>query len=228
MWAMKDGSLAFVHIPKTGGISITEQLNLDHRTMRKDEIALLNPNTSKHDTGVVIRNMMSTIHAEPVLFAVVRDPFARAHSMWLQFTVPSQMATQAGTSTTPKHDRYVATYYGDPLMGFKRFLHERPAWQWHPKLGEDPSLVAWNGWWPQWHWVSDHDTVVVDHIFNIKRLKKLGNLLKQRGLIYTPKIKLNVKSDKNWHVMYDEECRELVRNYFAVDFDRLGFTRDLL
>ena len=128
MWALDDGSLAFVHIPKNAGTSITEQLNLHPSTMNKNVMADLNKNFSKHATAPNIRKMFSKLHPSPVLFAVVRDPYARAHSMWRQFITSIKFAYESGQSIYIEYDRHVTRTYSDEEFGFKRFLIDKPDW----------------------------------------------------------------------------------------------------
>ena len=188
----------------------------------------LNPDADKHSTAAIIRIALKNHFDNPLLFTTVRDPYARAVSMWRQFVEVhlNYIDKNAQQGAYQTHNIDVVKRYSNGKIGFKRFLDETPPWHWHPKNHPSPEDCIWNGWWPQTKWVCNKDgKVIVDKIFYVNDLKAIEDWLIKYNIRFIHDMRENVRNLADPIQMYDTDMLNIVNNLFYDDFELFGFTR---
>lgn len=220
--------MAFIHIPKCAGTAITNQLWLGKNSMSSNQIRHLHPKADKHSTAALMRVALKNHFPHSLLFAAVRDPYARAVSMWRQYigVHARYLELNLENNAYDDHNLIVVKRYSRGKVGFRRFLKERPPWNWHPKNYHLPKDCPWDGWWPQTKWVCSKDSqVIVDHIFRVDDLKAMEDWLTKYNIRFIADMQANVRVNTDPMKMYDADLISIVNKVFYDDFELFGFER---
>ena len=199
----------FVHIPKCGGMTVRR--NLSDRIL----VANAGNHISAAYTAAVARRMIIAnehhgfeharlrdwsrdLRAAYPAFALVRNPWARTVSRYTFACVTRDRSGQ---------------------QSFREFLEERHlyggmAYYWHRGI---------RGWYPQRDYVVDeNDRLGVDVLRlesdDLQRYFGLDSATERRGVSNT--------KGADYRDFYDDECREIVADWYAEDIDFFGFSFD--
>lgn len=229
MWVHETGCLAFVHIPKNGGTTVTDQLKLSDKFMNSDILSALNPKVDKHDTAATIRTMLKDQFPNPLLFTVLRHPYRRVFSMWRQMVEVNRRYLSMSDVPHKHYSKTLLEKYDGNAKQFTAFLEEMPPWHWHPKNTDDPGKMAYDGWWPQTKWICDKNgKILIDKMFSIDDLKALEDWIVKFNVRFYSHLHANVRNDLNCKLFYDDHSLALVREIFKDDFNKLKFREKLI
>jgi len=137
-------------------------------------------------------------------FTVVRHPFEKVVSQFLH-----RQKIHDIDATPRNFERWVRWRY----VEMDRF--GRPDTDYWPKM-----------WKPQWWWISDKTGQIVDTVYRFCNLQEAWEDISGR-LEADPNLPHANKGEANsrWPELHTEETLQVVRNYFAVDFEHFGFAK---
>jgi len=222
------GCLAFVHIPKNGGTTITDQLKLQRNFMGNSVLGSLNPRFNKHDTAAIIRIMLKDLFPNPILFATIRHPYKRTFSMWRQMIEVNSKYLLLPDIPHKDYSSDIIKQYGNGVDGFARFIEEKPPWAYHPKNGSNPDEMLYDGWWPQAKWICDkNNKLIVDRIFDVKDLKALEDWIARYNVRFLSHLHTNVRQDYDSKIFLTKDIKKKIDKVFEQDFNMFNFAEEL-
>ena len=195
----------FIWIPKTGGTTVTTVLDAK-RMLELDEI--------KPAGGIVTYGHMDygRLVAEGIVpkadytFAFVRNPFARAVSLWAYIRSGKNRSVLASRDSLSPETTF---------LDFCRHLHEIESIGLYNTRG----LSQCN---PQVRWI---ENVEIDHLGRTETLvDDLRVICRAIGRPAPPVLpRLNVSVQGGWKEHYCTESREIIEDIYAEDFAVLGY-----
>lgn len=192
----------FVHIPKTGGISIERSVNLRLGDMQR-LYAFAGPLEMAHMTADMIRNLIGRgIYERCFVFAVVRNPFDRLVSEW---------AWKKETG-----DKRGLTGSGKTFEEFTKELHQKFE---GIKLLPHRQRTHFE---PQKKFVVDHDgNIIVDRILRFEKMSEVAQLVEERLGAKLPWV--NKTDHENYQEYYTKELIEMVTDMYGQDLEHFGY-----
>jgi chondroitin 4-sulfotransferase 11 len=217
--------ICFVHVPKTGGISLL----VDGVTaLGGVEVVTQGPNfttyraTKRPDLLVThighdgrVRNYMTIAqykqqHAECFAFGFARNPYDRLVSAF-------HYVSKGGINEADRRDsiEYLASYHGD----FRRFVLDALAGPQPPRIFRQIHLR------PQVDWLCDETgRVVVDCLGHFESMDlAYAELARKIGVALPAPSHVNKSKHANYETYYDESLRAVVARAYRADFDQLGY-----
>lgn len=221
----------FVHIPKCGGISVTDAFV---NTVKWNDLILHGgkPEYGAELEGYFDRNFQLHGHQSANIirktvgiktwdsyssFSFVRNPYSRVVSLytWVSKTI----------NNCDERDWKKQNWYKWPLFhaylttdSFSEFIRSH--------FYEQAPLTK-----DQFSWVCDEnrENIIVDFIGKTESLNKdLNKVIKELQIPDVHLEELNVSSRKNYREYYScEDDIEFVHNKYEVDFDKFGYDREL-
>ena len=191
-----DKKFIFVHIPKTGGTSISSVLKeySEPHNIKKWYVR----SSSNHLTSEKIVAQLEN-PSTYCKFAVVRNPFDLCVSIWAYKIM----------SGWPQN------------VGFKEFMLFAHNHQKHPQLKAIRPLFDGG----QTSWTHIKGKQVVDVILKFENLKEDFKKVTERlGLVDVCLPKLNQTSHRHFSSYYDKETIQLVQQTFCHDWDTFGYS----
>lgn len=227
MWVHETGCLAFVHIPKNSGTTITDQLKLSGKFLGVSSLAKLNPKVNKHDTAAKIRIMLKDLFPHPILFTTIRHPYHRAFSMWRQMIEVNSKYLTLPEIPHQDYSKSVIKEYGNGVEGFTKFLTEQPPWAYHPKNGLALDDMPYDGWWPQTKWLCDkNNKLIVDRIFDVNDLKALEDWIVRYNVRFYSHLHANVRQQYDSKIFLTTSNKKLIKKIFEQDFNMFNFAEE--
>jgi hypothetical protein len=211
----KDPGLIFLWIPKTAGTSLFEALRFSlgmkmyKRAHRLPRIRSLGFYTFCHLHYPSLRKMRvisQPVHQHSLKFAVIRNPYRRAVSLYFYLLRP-RMSEASGAE-------------------FNSFL--KGVMNWRPSVGvyNHVGLMHAN---PQVDWLIGENGLVVDKLFDIDALDDcLDDIQKYTGRPIATPARRNVSgySTRFAHTLLGyKNNREMIEEIYKRDFELLGYPR---
>lgn len=199
-------NITFIHIPKTGGNSITSWLQKNSQckiTKRKQHASLQQILDGDHSLGPLEKNSLGE------LFCVVRNPWDYCVS-WYKFKIRLC-------------ESYINQIYKCPQkIDNKKIKWNLDRQQVNLKRLKDLGFKGWllqTGRKPQYKWAKDCDIILKFENLEID-FKLIQNKLK----CYTPLPHLNKTPNRcNYSEYYDQESIDLVAAKFKIDIETYNY-----
>lgn len=208
--------LIFIHIPKTGGLSMMSMLEIEHKS--ENLYGVIRDNESFPITGshCSILQHLSALEVKKLCpeyfdsyhkFTVVRNPY----------------------------DRIVSIYNYQQHLGINHHLHD-PSWSFgyfvrnlrknFLKIREVSSHNGYCHFIPQIDFIYDKNTLLVDAIIKFEDYSRQVSEFLKRFRINSNMVYENVSS-KNvlWHDMYTPELKDIVYSIYEQDFIKLNYRK---
>ena len=185
----------FIHIPKTGGLSILSSLlNYDF--------------TVGHKKAVEFRNFDRKRFNEYFKFAFVRNPLDRFFSAY-------SYLKKGGLG---EGDYDFAKHYILPCSNFKEFVLSlnNPA--------KADKILRWKHFIPQYKFVCDENKqVIVDYIAKFENFEEEYDFIRKKlGMGHYLK-HINASQKPDYHGYYDHESTGIIKSVYSEDFDLFGY-----
>jgi len=186
----------FIHLPRTGGISMCKSLNLPvlgHQPMTK----FIKPFP------------LSLFYKKPFSFAFVRNPWDRVVSIFFLLN---------GKWTNKKNERdrkiYVEKYKGN----FDNFVLES-------FNGDNPLIFSQQHFKPQYFYVCDKKgNIAMDFIAKYENIQEdFDKICDKIGLDRIELVHENGSIHKNYRGYYNEETKEIIRKAYQKDIELFGY-----
>lgn len=177
----------FIHVPKTGGSSIAAALGHKIRGPVDTELGHMFAKTARDEYGRDPKQM----------FAVVRNPYDRAVSLYGQLVKGNHVMTPELVQDFWKDDRI-------------------PTGK-HPDYGYVPL--------PQTNFLYDGDKKIVDTLLRFEYLEQ--EILEMFGVPIPHQNKNKCRRDADYRVYYNDELQETIYRHYRADFDNFGYPPDL-
>ncbi|MEE8526996.1 MAG: sulfotransferase family 2 domain-containing protein [Gammaproteobacteria bacterium] len=197
----------FVHIPKTGGYSITDVIwpSVTDRTEENLWMGFTNPHGNKHQTGG-LQHLLGTMIRQEVgteifdshwKFTIVRNPWDKAVSQYLYMR--------------NRHDLrdFIGMKNDESLAGYLDLIKKKAHVQWEP----------------QHKFVLDNNgDNLLDYIGRFEQLEQdASTILATIGCAAKKLPHLNKSNRKHYRDYFDDETREIVREFYAQDIELLEY-----
>lgn len=189
--------IIYIHIPKAGGTTITKELY---------------GKRVGHTPACLVRDIMGeSAFSSFFSFSVSRNPYDRIVSSF-------HYATQGGGTIGGIRNR--SLYKAPEFNTFEKFIKE---WLIYKNICSlDPVFK------PQFLFVSNNERKFLVNwmgkIENPGEIESLFSLRFGRKIILN---KTNTSKHKDYRLYFNDELQELVYNYYKIDFDILGYQKDL-
>lgn len=238
-WLLPNSNLIFIHIPKTGGTSITKSLRdsgyiIEPPEFNKKDLEKLLPDIKRMPTHSKI-SWYKTIGLELDkyrFFAQVRNPYTRIVSLY--YFIRQQDKSRIEGHVNPRNfrrdiDFYKRRYEFYDKMSFEQFVinftnevtRKNIFDEW---VVEKTSQIEY-GWTPQYLWLKGGDVSV----FKLEEVDKTIEFLNNQGIkfIYKHHKKSKAVKDLNNDYMghYTNNTKKLVCEHFDEDFTRFNYSR---
>jgi len=192
----------FMHIPKTGGISLYKAIK--HPRVKIKGHFIQNP------FYLYLKDSLKFYPERPFVFAFVRNPWDRLVSAFFYLN-------KGGMNGSDRRDmkKYIKKYRGD----FKAFVKEAIAEGW----ALDQLHLK-----PQVDWISDNDgQLLTDYTGKFENLRSdLKNISEITGIPFNKLEHRNKSKHKDFHEYYDNEMRKIVAKAYEEDIETFGYTFD--
>lgn len=221
---LRDQKLIFLHIPKCAGTSVEQAFDFfehyqgwerqDHRTYREMHPVSWRPGRFGSRSNLIETakrlikkrpNPKANIYPtrsefeECEVFAIIRNPYTRAFS-WYKNVISDK-------TYWDKFDISAKTSFSEFLERF---------------LGRD-SLRT------QMHWLMDFDGKLPDHV-HLLRFEcldaQLSAFFDERDIQVTLGHELQSSSEVNNKLIFDDDAKALIKEFFATDFEQLSYSDD--
>ena len=187
--------IAYIHIPKTAGISIKNAILKNCSDAEKPYTDDLPGWLKMHQPYWYWEEQIPDLNSKWI-FSTVRDPYKRAVSLWKY--------------VTQDREPYVTYFKG---VSFKRF--------WDTDSANLAPNLRYNIRSTQCEFLSGIEGDMVPNIFRLE--DQLGNLEKKLGFAIDQR--LNVSKIYNYKTYYNKETVEIVNEIFKEDFLQFGYER---
>ena len=185
----------FVHIPKTGGMSLYKAIN--HPRVRVKGHFIQNP------FYLYLKDSLKFYPEKPFVFAFVRNPWDRLVSAFFYLN-------QGGMNVIDRRDmrKYIKQYNGD----FKAFVKEAIDSGW---ALEQLHLK------PQAEWICDEDgKLLTDYTGHFETLRDDLKMISQKtGIPFQPLVHRNKSKHKDFREYYNDETIEIVAKAYKKDIE---------
>jgi hypothetical protein len=189
----------FMHIPKTGGISLYKAIN--HPKVRIKGHFIQNP------FYLYLKDSLKFYPEKPFVFAFVRNPWDRLVSAFFYLN-------QGGMNGSDRRDmrKYLKKYRGD----FKAFVKEAVAEGW----ALDQLHLK-----PQYEWICDDDgSLLTDYTGRFETLRAdLEEISAITGIPFQPLEHRNKSKHKPYQDYYTNETREIVEKAYKKDIELFDY-----
>jgi hypothetical protein len=195
-----DKKLAFIHIPKTAGISVRAWMNTAFQNCQNYETE-----QTFHDSIHRARKYLDIEN----YFSVVRNPWARAISFYNYFK-------NAGPEIWK-----INNVSAENFPSFEE-LTMRNNKEWIESSGAVMDFKADTN---QVEWI-DKDCVIVkmeDITYDLKKVCKLFDI-NERWVNYLPRLNSTTSENFDYRVYYNERTKNAVAKMFERDIDTFGYT----
>lgn len=218
---MNSNKFHFIHIPKTGGMTIRRSLELKSkliysgpqffsREYTKQLDAIMKKHNEHHGyEHARWRDLNDEAHQLPCV-AFIRNPWSR---------VVSRYTFLMHIFDKPKHKIHSHPTY--KRCSFEEFLEERFEWGnipyfWHRAI---------RGWYPHVDHVTDIDGNIRCDILRTEHLYEDANKYFNTKITMHPRNVSNTEK-KDYRMFYTKETKKIVEDWYAKDIETFGFTFD--
>lgn len=204
----------FVHIPKCGGQSVETafltDLGLDWETrapllLRRNDTPRLGPPLLAHLTAreyIAFRYLPETMFEEYFTFAVVRDPYARAISLFNYMRFSGDLAAFVGTFL-PRQFEFAEGYAIDGHRYNGKYHFVRP--QADYVMGRDGQ-------------------VMVDEVIRLEDIGAGFDMIRTRSGLQADLPHVNSSTSRKARVAdLDDPSRAIIRRLYSADFETFGY-----
>ena len=197
-----DYKCIFIHIPKTGGNSITMALNKLPKKNNTPERST--PSIGKHAKARNVKRALGNdVWEEYFSFALVRNPWdlmVSSYHWWLQKAYKWEH-----THTDIKEI--------ERMGSFDNFMHS--------KYGQE-QINEYEG--ALFDWISENDEVIVDFVGRFENFQKDWNKICEHiGVVPTTIPHANKTQRKNYREYYTPETKQIVHERFKKVIDLYGY-----
>jgi len=191
----------FVHIPKTGGISLINKL--------KGQSKVLGHN-ARSSSYKYLKDFDEKDRDNNVIFTIVRNPYDRLVSAFFYLN-------KGGINKFDEMDRqkYIAKYKGN----FKKFVMNS---------FKDKNIINQIHFKPQYKWVcDDNNKSLVDYILKFEDLQNDIYSLENNTQLKIGKLQhLNKTNHKHSLEYYDKEIKDVIYKFYKKDFKIFKYKRN--
>ena len=192
----------FMHIPKTGGMSLYRAIK--HPRVKIKGHFIQNP------LYIHLKDSLKFYPQKPFVFTFVRNPWDRLVSAFFYLN-------QGGMNVSDRRDmkRYIKKYKGD----FKAFVKEAVAEGW----ALDQLHLK-----PQVDWICDDDgKLLTDFTGRFETLREDIQVISEKtGIPFKSLDHRNKSKHKPYQNYYTDETLEIVANAYAKDIEMFGYKFD--
>ena len=232
-FSIKDPKIIFVHIPKSGGTSVSKALQevYGERILRK-KVITKHKGTGKdqqvmvhaHMSASVIQSAMEEDWQKWYSFCMVRNPWSRMVSLWNHIMRDEKLFTLAYGKT--KYN-YLPLMLEERKKSFGDWLktYNKPAfWVGAYKHGETAKTAPLVTRQPQVDWIYNHSgQKIVTEVFKLEESDYFVSRMKEQFGIDISFGHYNLRNHDHYKSYYTDELIDLVGEWFRDDIEEFGY-----